>query len=1254
MPKLIHSVFLLIVFSSLQQAIGQSSDFWRAVEDVDYLEARRALADQISTDPTSAENYFLDQLLDSYVLDEEFSFKRSKEAFDKSTDVEHYLQAMWNTPGVARSYQIHQVEHLAFFEEMTKSGKFDASLEAALSYGMGQVSLLRNQDAMKEAYWSSIKGIENWSYVGTFDNTSGSGYDADYAALHESSDASLFTNHVGATVKWFEPQVTVPDPYKSPEHFFYKKNKVYLAQSYIEIEEEGEYTIMVALGGQGKVYIDGELVIANEIEVSTTLDFFQTKLKLSKGQHRLFVQLGDTPDVSYSYFAVRFKDSANEVLDVKSAAFGKTDPNSLCEVLGEVPNKTIAYFQGKIEEAPIDPSSYIFLGKYYERNGMTNDAIKILKKGIASSPKNILLELELLTNYNSLQDMTTASIQIEKIRTLDKNAILIKYYDFAINIGNGNLSEARKIFEELKEGFGDFNTYTLDKQIELVQKENKYQEVIEVAAVAFEKHPHIANYNIYAYNIEKATSGDPTSAIKILEDYNKKYYDENLRKYMVKELKEMGKIDQARSYSEEHAKRFPYLYLNFTELGTQLYDKQQYEEALGYYKEALKIGPYMPVIYKDMATIYESLGNEELALGALEKALSYNPNYFALREKKNALTKQASFSQQLKRKDAEAEIRKALDSERHKKENYYYVFNDYKLLAFEQGPYIEFGELAIKIINDVGIDTWKTANVPYDSDYQSLNIEQAKLYKSTGEIANADRNKNEMVFGGLEAGDIIYIQYKIDNYASGKLYGSFFSSFTFDKFVPVEESVFNVSVPEKMELIFDLKNLPDTINAERSHGRKSYTWRLENLEKLADENYMPAVTELGKTISFSTIEKWDEIADWYSDVALKRSEVDYNVELAYENIFEGGEEWEPEKKAQAIYNYIQDNVAYSSVSFRQNGYVPQKPRTTLSEKLGDCKDVSLLFHTLASMAGISTNLVLVNTRDYGENSLVLPSNYFNHCIIKINLPEEEIYQEMTSASVAFGHVPSTLVNAQSLIVPNIDEVTKEQDLMNIPAPTQVQNYLKRKTEIAIESRNLTVKTKYDTKGNLALSSRTGFLGLDEDRRKEDVGYLINETYQKDIELLDYSIANLEEEEEDFTLTYSFTAGNEVLKLGGIRALKIPFFDLIINFKSFPDKERLYPFKYWNYETNDLYEDEIIVNFEGDIEVLDVPKSVVIKNKYIDYKIFVEQHETGKFTIKRSVKTVIEDIPASEYNAFRSMILEILEAEDMYIVYKEKK
>ena len=123
------------------------------------------------------------------------------------------------------------------------------------------------------------------------------------------------------------------------------------------------------------------------------------------------------------------------------------------------------------------------------------------------------------------------------------------------------------------------------------------------------------------------------------------------------------------------------------------------------------------------------------------------------------------------------------------------------------------------------------------------------------------------------------------------------------------------------------------------------------------------------------------------------------------------------QKAKLIYNYIEENFNYSDVSFLHSALTPQRASRTLNSRLGDCKDLATLFVSMSREAGLDANLVLVDTRDEGDNNLDLPTIGFNHCIAQLHTGNKNYFVELTDNSLPFGAMSPKLINANGLLIP---------------------------------------------------------------------------------------------------------------------------------------------------------------------------------------------------------------------------------------------
>jgi hypothetical protein len=88
------------------------------------------------------------------------------------------------------------------------------------------------------------------------------------------------------------------------------------------------------------------------------------------------------------------------------------------------------------------------------------------------------------------------------------------------------------------------------------------------------------------------------------------------------------------------------------------------------------------------------------------------------------------------------------------------------------------------------------------------------------------------------------------------------------------------------------------------------------------------------------------------------------------------------ERVHRISAYVQRTLAYRAVTFGPRAYIPRAPDDTLRTKFGDCKDHSVLLHSLLNQAGIKAHLALCS---FGLPPLAdIPHrNAFDHMVVYV-------------------------------------------------------------------------------------------------------------------------------------------------------------------------------------------------------------------------------------------------------------------------------
>ena len=1243
---------LVILFLNARLYATPIDDIWSAFEKNDRKLARELLNKSI-TDPDYKTEASMILILLNSLEEKEGSIKLMEDIFPNLTDPSPYLFSVWFTDAVTDGYDKKDAEHLKFMKTIFASTKVNGSIKAALHYIYGMHYMFSNDitNAWKE--WNSVSSIMKWQFTGPFDNTSGSGFDKAYDPITHPEPGTIFKSKTNADITWFTPKNFEHDPWASLSYYIPVQQSVSYAQTFVNSPVDQEVTL--AFGGYGslKVWVNDQLLIQQEEERQTELDVFKQSVKLNKGDNRILIQIGFTDKTSYPNFIVRFLDSTGEPVKglISSSVYKTYTKADAKSVSTTTPHFAEAYFEQKIKDNPSNILYHLLLAKTYYRRQDHNKAIEILKKAQKLYPNNILVNYELLLNYNKMEDRTEILKQVEFIRTIDPSLLFLAEYDFEIDFKNENYTDAEKDMKKIKKAVGEEDETYINYLIRYQIAKEDYQALYATIENAFKAYPENTYYlNIYS-KILKNTTSSSVVTIKLLEKYLKTNFSSTILDALLDEYKSLNNNSKIEKSLLAYRKIFPEDMTYIDKLINFYFSAKEYKKALDIVNIAQENAPYYYMYWYDKGYIDFALNDNTSAINDFQTALQYNPNLFEAREKIREMQNKTPILSYFRDTLVYETIDNGLDKLKKTDDNYQYIFYNRNFAVFPEGASVEYTAFAIKMQNESGVKHWKDVYIPYNSYQQSLIVEKAEVIKKNGQKAEAEENENEMVFPSLEVGDVIYCAYRIENYTGGKLCKEFWEDHIFNAFVPMEVSTFRLLTPKGYTFDIDTTNLTQQATKTDLDDFDLYEWNFNNPQKCKDEDYMPPMSEVGMVLNISTVSTWKTIADWYSDIAIPQAKEDYNVLLAYDDIFKDTVYASDYDKAKAIYDYICKNIRYSSVSFLQSNFTPQKPMVTLSTQLGDCKDLATLYYTLAKKAGLKTHLVLVNTRNNGENKIKMPSINFNHVIIKIDLGDTTMYQELTNEKLGFGTIPSNLRNAQALVVPNSKNDTVGTKLIHLPNYSLINTIIKRNTVIKVEESNLNINTTLNVTGSASAWYKHDFSGLTDEEIREQVKSTVSKDFENNLQLDTFTIKNIENRDSSFTQSCDFRLKGEVKTIGGLSAVKPPFFEKIFTVDVFTKDERNYPILYWAYEPNNYYETNIILELPKTARLEELPKNTIIKNKFIDYKLTIQKLQNNKVSINRIVKINNETLPASSYMDLKETMQQVLKAEDIYIGYK---
>ena len=1257
-PKL-HEMKTILFFLLLlgnYETYAQNSSYekaWKALNENKRTEAEAILQQAMKEPATAADAYITNLYLQTYngkddkINDFENSF------YDKVANPYPYVFSLWFNRAVLGVYgKKTKDEQLKLMERIIADAKAPGTLVAAANY-QKELNLIFSAAFDKAPFYSEKVGsIRNWQFTGPFENLSESGIYKDYGPLQHPEPDAVFKSLSNANVKWFSPTVESPDGWTSFSYQFNRWPAVVYAQSFVTAPSDQSVYCNVGFSGAIKVWINDELVISEFKELTSELDHYTVKCDLKKGANRVLVQLSYT-NSNYPNFALRFTDEKYKAIpDIKGSSTFAAYPKSAGQKKHAViPHFAQKYFEDKISAQPDNPVNYLLLADVFMRSNQLLDARKVISTALDKATTNSLLRMKLLEILTKENNRTLLLEELEKIKQSDPESLVVFEVNLKQLFENEKYSDCAAELAKRKKIYGE-DDVSAGYEILLLEKDKKYDEMMKVAENMYEKNPENAKLIAMMYTIKKDVNQDKKGAMKVFEKFMKDNYNYDVYINYANILIEQGDIKEGIALKEKLIQIFNYDPNGPYNLAKYYFGVKQYDQAEKLLEKSLALSPYNEVYWEFMGDIKSERKNTVDALKAYNRSLEFNPNQYDLLSKIRKTLGKPEISKLFPQIDIDKSITEDKpDEAKNTDYGYYYILDQQDAVVYPDGANEKYLTTIVKITNDDGVERYKEWAIGYNNS-ETLLIEKSEIVKPGKTKIQGERNGNEIVFTNLEVGDVVVIKYRLQSNASGRFAKEYWDKYYFGGQIYSAFSRYNLLVPSglKIDYTFINSNLKPTISEVEDF--KQYSWVTEKPTPMEDEPLMPLVGDAGPVLHITTLPSWQNIADWYSDVVNNKSEEDFEILALYKKLFpEGNHTLSEFQKAKIIYEYIEANIRYSSVSFRQSGLVPQRASATLTTRLGDCKDLSNLFVTLAHMAGINAQMVLVNTRDNGQNDILLPSVEFNHCIAKAVLDKKSYYIELTDNYLPFASLPNTLNGATALEIPS-KSVNEKAVLIKLKAGNRTRDIIKRKIDIQPRENDLELQVTIIMNGAFSSGVRSDYRNLENEKQKQELEKVLARNYKNNVRLEKVTFTDLDKLNDSVEYSYKYRVKNEIAEIGSMKTFKIVYPDIIASLDYFSADERKYPIEYWNYENADEYETSVNVTAPDGSKFVELPKSETITFHDMKYIIQYTLKAPGKLTITRKfTNNRVQQILPVDYDAFKNFFEKIVKAEQKFIAYK---
>ena len=304
----------------------------------------------------------------------------------------------------------------------------------------------------------------------------------------------------------------------------------------------------------------------------------------------------------------------------------------------------------------------------------------------------------------------------------------------------------------------------------------------------------------------------------------------------------------------------------------------------------------------------------------------------------------------------------------------------------------------------------------------------------------------------------------------------------------VEQLNYKIITPEDFPYHYKENNLAEKAKEEIVDGKMQRSWNLTNYKAIQNEvlssfleEYVPSVIVAPEKFEMDGFEgkydSWENFGLYIKQLNEGKNDVPEETINKVRSLFkEGMSDYE---KIAAVYKYSQDKNRYVSIQEGIGGYQPFSAETVDRLSYGDCKALSNYVVTLLNKLGYKAYYTLIYSGGQRFTNKDFVSNYFNHIVSCVHLPNDTVWLECTNSYYPCGYLGSSTDDRYALMI-------KEDggELIKTPNYTVEDDNIFTTATVDISLTDLTkIQSKSVYKG-VHFAEMLGLTVLDEtDRRK---------------------------------------------------------------------------------------------------------------------------------------------------------------------------
>ncbi|MHC4871547.1 MAG: tetratricopeptide repeat protein [Planctomycetota bacterium] len=656
-------------------------------------------------------------------------------------------------------------------------------------------------------------------------------------------------------------------------------------------------------------------------------------------------------------------------------------------------------------------------------------------------------------------------------------------------------------------------------------------------------------------------------------------------------------------------------------------------KALGRIELACRTLPQNEIYQLKKAEILYQLGRTRQALTAYRKSLELKPSQHYLRRLIDKLEgKNYNFWQKYR-----VDVKEAIQRSRSNR----YIGGTVRLIdqtvmsIYKDGSRAESIHQLQKVLTRGGIST--AAEVPVIGDLLEA---RSILNENTSLEPVRVPEKNSFTMPGLRENTCVEYRFFLAHknhydYTFHAPCWYFRSPDSNEKFVLTQ---YIIEMPEDFPFKYVQRNFKNAPKIETAEGKKTYTWTMRNMERVANEEGMPHIREFLPHVEIGADLSWSAMAELFANFYLSRLQPTLDLKNLIKNLIK--ESLSEREKIKILHRYVMDNIENTSSGNRASIINARKKGNRI-----------LLLLALLKEAGVKAEYALLRPGSHlmFEPSWDLPQpDIFLHRAIAV-FPKDNsdiIWLDMRYRDNTLNTIHEDFSNATAFVVNE-----KGGEFFTLPG-VPAQNYAEKNIctiTLDKDSSNAVVQGENKIRGKSASLLKEALLSSSKKKRIQSFERRMNNQFNN-FTTTALVLPNLEKPGTEYLEKYNGEISRLLLPLDeSLYKISLPLTKLQIvkDIDSKPE-ERKNP-----YRINSLYasDDIIIFNLPEEYKISRIPENVFIKSELGSYLLKYSISEKT-LTIKRKYTFEPKFIKKDKFAELVEILRKIRDAEEGSIILEK--